>query len=472
MKHPVLFVGTLALFGSTAYAASDATLIGSTLRIPHVLYKGQRGDVPMTFQPPNKLILGNTTLLSAKPNAPEVKVADDLTFKLIEIAVGNEVYRANIAPAKKDVEPVPGTEFKVSMVAHPNWGKMIPGEAMTYLGILEDDSWSASFAVSTNGKVMGGRGGMTIGETNYTVPIRYLFDSKTIETFDPLEEGRLEAGAVTSAVNNSGAITGFDNIKTAKGETPIMHAFYNKTGKKLVDIGTLGGKTAKAYGLNNQDVVVGWSASKADDSDNVAFSYDATTKKLTPLQGPMLGGARSFAADINDAGQITGVATTAEGAALGFIYKDGVAKSIGSLDNSGFSEARSISENGYVTGWSVNAKGRIAAYLYDGNKMVEIPSVLGGDAYGRGVNSNGIVVAEEEPGENGDWRTAVVYKNGKTTRLYDLLPPADKANWKSLLRAMSISEDGVVAGVGYRWRNKDNKDATWTAFRFKLPENF
>lgn len=471
MKQIVFTTALLALSCSAAYAASDATYSGTTLRIPHILYKGFMWDVPMTFKAPNKLVLGQPIPLKTMPNAPVVKVPDDLNFKLIEIAVGNEVYRANIVPVVAGIAPGPGTEFKFSGLAHPNWGIMLPGEAISYIGILEDDGWSAAFAISNNGKTIGGRSGITVGDINYTVPVRYLFDSKTIETFDLFEDGRLSSGAETRAANNNGAIAGFDNIKTAEGAPPIMHAFYNKTGKKLIDIGTLGGKNSKAYGMNNQDIVVGWSASKADDTDHVAFSYNAATQKLAALQGPLLGGSRSFAADINDAGQVTGVATTAEGAALAFIYKDGVAKSIGSLDNSGYSEARSISEKGHVTGWSLTAKGVLNAYLYDGNTMTAIPPLVEGDSWGFGVNSSGVVVGEI-PGENGDWRTAWVYKNGKTTRLYDLLPAADKANWKSLMRAMAISDDGVVAGVGYRWRNKENKDATWTSFRFKLPDSF
>jgi probable HAF family extracellular repeat protein len=73
----------------------------------------------------------------------------------------------------------------------------------------------------------------------------------------------------------------------------------------IVDLGTLVGKTSRAYGINNHGQVVGTSAT-ASGAEHASLWQDG---KMTDLG--TLGGDRSFAYGINDCGQVVGEARTA-----------------------------------------------------------------------------------------------------------------------------------------------------------------
>ena len=72
----------------------------------------------------------------------------------------------------------------------------------------------------------------------------------------------------------------------------------------MTDLGTLGGATSTAYGINNQGVIVGYSYNNA--GDFLGFVYQNGT--MTALG--TLGGSWSIAYAINDENQITGQAYT------------------------------------------------------------------------------------------------------------------------------------------------------------------
>ncbi|MCK5905769.1 MAG: DUF3466 family protein, partial [Gammaproteobacteria bacterium] len=316
-------------------------------------------------------------------------------------------------------------------------------------------------SVSDNGQGITGRSRNT---KKKTVPVRFLFDQGQIEGLNGLLGGR-DAGR---SINNSGAIVGFGVISEKKATPRVYNAFYNKGGKELVTIAPLAqGKDSRAYGINNNDIAVGWSSSKADNSDHVAFSYDAKSKAMTALGGDILGGQRSFAFDINDAGQIAGVATTADGSAVAFLYENGTAKNLGSLDNSGYSEARAINDKGHTTGWSLTTEGQYAAFIHDGTSMTKIPG-LGGDTKGYDINTHGQVVGSAVDNKPKPGRHAFLFQNGQLIDLYEALPAADKANWKELREAYSISDDGVIVGRGRFWKDKANDKHTSMAFRIKI----
>ncbi len=75
------------------------------------------------------------------------------------------------------------------------------------------------------------------------------------------------------------------------------------------DLGTLGGRHSKAYGINDVGQVVGYSANAAGETH--AFLWDPATEQMVDLG--TLGGDRSYANCINDGGQIAGLTVTAAG---------------------------------------------------------------------------------------------------------------------------------------------------------------
>ncbi len=457
MKYSGLIFTTLALSHSIANAgdnAPDSTFSNTdnTVHIPHVKYKEKMYDVKMEYQAPDKLILQTATPLETTPDSPVVEVSDKLKFKLKDIGTSGPTYRASVEPDGSE----DGITFAVERIYESIYGKMLKGEKITALGFLADSSFSYAYGISDDGTKITGR---SRNADSKTVPIRFNFDQEQIEALNGFPGGR-DAGR---AINNNGTLIGFGNIEPEKGNPPTYNAFFNKEGKDLVSIGTLGGKDTRAYGINNNDTIVGWSASKADNTDHVAFSSDGTT--MTPLGGDILGGERSFAFDINDSDQIVGVAVSEDGSALAFLYEDGEATNLGSLDNSGYSEARAINDKGHSTGWSLAADGNYAAFIHDGTTMTKIPG-LGGDTKGFDINTHGHVVGDARDADGG--RHAFLYKDGEIIDLYDLLPAAEKAKWKELREAFSISDDGVIVGRGRYWRNKETEKNTSMAFRIKL----
>ena len=73
---------------------------------------------------------------------------------------------------------------------------------------------------------------------------------------------------------------------------------------QVIDLGTLGGDTSNAYGINNLGVIAGYSYNSS--GDFLGFIYQNGT--MTPIG--TLGGSWSIAYAINDQNQIAGQAYT------------------------------------------------------------------------------------------------------------------------------------------------------------------
>jgi len=272
------------------------------------------------------------------------------------------------------------------------------------------------------------------------------------------------------AISNDGSMAGWGDINNTPDneEEPdiSINAYYTNNGMNPVNIGTLKeGKTSKAFGLNSQGVVVGWATTTADDFGHTAFMYDASNDQLSSLDDDIFEGQLSFAFGVNDAGQIAGVTTTAEGATQAFVYKDGEAKLLGSLDNSGFSEARAINDKGWTTGFSDDAEANTLAFFHDGTTMTKITGI-GNDSKGVDINTHGHIVGTYLDEIDGSSRL-FIYKDGVATDLYGSLSAADKANWKDFFGVTDIADDGTVSGNGRYYIDQASKKWVWMAFTMK-----
>ncbi len=333
-----------------------------------------------------------------------------------------------------------------------------PSYKLTDLGVLPGGDFSYAYGISNTGLITGrSRGRYPTGPgtsaSGTTHSVRFFNDgSGVVQDLGSLGGSR---GGQGNAINDSGLVAGFSHTGEDANGNRIYNAYVNHylTGHTQ-NLGTLGnGRDSRAYGVNNNGKVVGWSNTLADGSDHKAFVYDTSSNSMSALQGPVLGGARSFAFDINDKDQIVGTATTANGSANAFMYQGGVAVNLGSLDNSGYSEARAINEAGQVTGWSLDANKNYTAFLYDEvNGMLSLGG-FGGDSQGYDVNSKGQVVgsAKDADGNN----IAFLYSDGQIYDLYSLLPEEDQALWKELREGFSINDDGTIVGRGRIWTDKD-----------------
>src|SRR5690242_7257310 len=126
------------------------------------------------------------------------------------------------------------------------------------------------------------------------------------------------------------------------------HAFIYNSGSGMTDLGTLGGNTSYAFGINDSGEVVGYSY-LADNVTRHAFTWTASGGMVD--LGTLPGGAWSQAEKINAAGEISGEALDSNGvqvpvywsASTGFVS---LGESDGDPRNYGFS----INDSGVMTG--------------------------------------------------------------------------------------------------------------------------
>src|SRR5437667_4279003 len=104
---------------------------------------------------------------------------------------------------------------------------------------------------------------------------------------------------------------------------PVVECLVDRCSpSSMIDLGTLGGYNSHAWGINNSGIVIGDAYTFMFFNDH-AFTYNANGTSPGPLtdMGTLNGGVGfSQALGINDAGQIAGGATNANGNTHAFLF--------------------------------------------------------------------------------------------------------------------------------------------------------
>ena len=316
-------------------------------------------------------------------------------------------------------------------------GECLPSAAsaayysITDLGGLQGGTFSQALAVNNRGTVVG------VADTSAANYVPFSYSGSTLSYLGSL--GNAAGYGYALGINDAGTIVGYSF--TMPGTASPYHAFIY-AGGVMADIGTLGGTTSSANGINNNGIVVGSSATLGDTAHH-AFTYSAGV--MTDMG--TLGGANSQATAVNASGAAAGFSSTAGDLAThAFLYSAGLLTDLGTLGGSN-SFASGINNAGAIVGYSSNpGDSAHRGFLYQNGTMTDLGTLGGSNSFAYGVNNSGIIVGTADT--TGDASTdPFVLIGGVMTNLNSALD-ASGAGW-TLLQANSVNDSGQIVGQGF-----------------------
>ncbi|HEY2585578.1 MAG TPA: right-handed parallel beta-helix repeat-containing protein [Tepidisphaeraceae bacterium] len=159
----------------------------------------------------------------------------------------------------------------------------------------------------------------------------------------------------------------------------------NGTGGGVTDLGSLGGWRSEAQAVNNAGQIVGASATGTSE---IAY----LDSNGTMSGAGTLGGNYSIGYAINAAGQFAGAAYGSTGGRQAYLDSNGVMTSLGTLPGDIGSFAFALNDSDEVVGQSYNAGGVGRAFAWSGGTMSALPTLGGNVSAAFGVNDSGLVV--------------------------------------------------------------------------------
>lgn len=246
--------------------------------------------------------------------------------------------------------------------------------------------------------------------------------------------------AIPRAINNSGQVTGTASVL---GNIATDTAFIWDVVNGMQNLGTLGGAYSQGRDINNSGQVVGLALNAEGNSR--AFLWDAANG-MQDLG--TLGGAHSFGNGINDPGQVVGSAWNSNNGDQPFIWDD-----LNGMQDAGIGPASyfsKITNNGLAIGQAGSS-----AFLWDANNGMQynfyedllFAGLLENTAYG--LNTQGQVVGTGYLYTDPEQQDRAFLWDAETG-VQDLcaLVECTLNGWESLIGANAINENGDIVGWG------------------------
>lgn len=309
-------------------------------------------------------------------------------------------------------------------------GFMLTGTALAYYEIIDlgtlGGTESVAFGVNDSGEVVGYSFLATSG-----VMHAFLYSGGTMIDLGTL--GGMRSGATD--INNSGDVVGSSEA-TPGG---LQHAFRYSAGV-MTDI-----SSAYSYGaasaINDSGKIVGTLLSG---SAFRPFIYNNGSMQILGT----FGGRSGEAYGINSSGQVVGQADTSDISGYtgyhAYLYSGGVMTDIHATPaNQIFNTANDINDSGTVVGFHWGTSGSSStpqlAFTYSGGVLMDIGVLPGGtDSVAKAINNNGDIVGRSKG-------VGFLYSNGTMTDLNSLLAPG--SGWV-IRDAQDINQYGQIVGYG------------------------
>jgi len=348
-----------------------------------------------------------------------------------------------------------------------NFTKAVASYTITDLGVLTVNPVSIAWDVNNAGQVTGWSS--TATSTNFRP---YFYNNGSLTNLTPLGTG---LSALGIAINENGRVVGYSDL-TSPPVNGQVHAFFSDNGGALKEIGTFGGATSQAWGVNDNGVVVG-SAQTTGNAATHPFIWNDTNNDGLWQQSEMIDigqigtGASGRLFAINNLGVAVGNSNIVGGGAQQpTLYKDdnnnglpdpGELRSLGTLGGpTPNGNASGINESNYVVGFTSttafstgDGRNITRGFLWhdDNNNGVSDPGemkdlgTLGGD-YSSALRIN---AANEIIG----WSDAVGISTPRAIRwknnfMLDLNAAIPQNSGWVLIEARGISDNGKIAGYG------------------------
>jgi len=272
-------------------------------------------------------------------------------------------------------------------------------------------------------------------------------------TYNVIDLGTL--GGISSqalGINNSGQIVGY----AATTNQPHHAAFWANSSSPPIDLGALGGTFGEALGINDSGEIVGDATTPADAEDDAAVW---TNHNSGAVDLGSLGGPDGAAQGINGLGQMVGYATASNGDTHATFWANSSSSAIdlGTLGGT-FGEALGINGIGQIVGDALttsNAADHAAFWANNSSSAVDLGSLGGTYSGASSINNSGQIVGYAYTTSNATYH-ATVWTNTSTGPI-DLgtLGGADS-------QANGNNGTGQIVGYSQTTSNTDTHATLWT----------
>jgi probable HAF family extracellular repeat protein len=271
------------------------------------------------------------------------------------------------------------------------------------------------------------------GDPGVAAPSGPAADVTAAATYTVKDLGTLGgASAVANGINDQGRVVGWSTLANGR-----QRAFLWRAGT-MKDLGTLAGGTAEANDINSSDVAVGWST-VANGAQHAVRWENGKVKNLGTL-----GGRNSVATAINEAGVIVGWSDLPGGTFHAFVWQNGTMRDLGTLGGP-FSAAQDINRAGKIVGWSNVASLKSHAVSWKDGVIKDLGTNGHQSSVANAVNTKGQIAGTlgafaDAAGEELDFSSPFIFYRDA----WSSIGGADVTN-----EVHGINKDGLVVGSGY-----------------------